>query len=173
MGIGRALIVGLREAVPGFEPLLQMVLANEVKGAMKEFSPGSDSNKKSVLKRIPEHGLAPEEILQKMEELRQKDVSAEDGRLFAFVYTTEKDTHWATVKKAFSTYSSEVEAPEATKSFCQEAYNMFSHENGLNPFAFPSLRKFETDVISMTASMLNGDANVVGAMTSGGKMLPV
>ncbi|OGO36741.1 MAG: sphingosine-1-phosphate lyase, partial [Chloroflexi bacterium RBG_16_57_11] len=50
----------------------------------------------------------------------------------------------------------------------QEAYNMFFSENGLNPMAFPSLRKFETEVVAMTASLLGGDEQVTGAMTSGG-----
>jgi sphinganine-1-phosphate aldolase len=88
--------------------------------------------------------------------------------LFAYVYTTEGDEHWSLVRKAFeSTSNTESGAPDV-KALVNEAYNMFSHENGLNPFAFPSLRRFETEVISMSASMLNGDANVTGALTSGG-----
>src|SRR5439155_17190810 len=40
-------------------------------------------------------------------------------------------------------------------------------ENALNPLAFPSLRRFETEVVAMSASLL-GDANAAGSMTSGG-----
>jgi glutamate/tyrosine decarboxylase-like PLP-dependent enzyme len=37
----------------------------------------------------------------------------------------------------------------------------------LNPAAFPSLRKFETEIVAMAASLL-GDENAVGTVTSGG-----
>ena len=39
---------------------------------------------------------------------------------------------------------------------------------GPNPMMYPSLKRFETEVISMTTWMLNGDGNCAGAMTSGG-----
>jgi glutamate/tyrosine decarboxylase-like PLP-dependent enzyme len=45
---------------------------------------------------------------------------------------------------------------------------MYFSENGLNPTAFPSLRKFETEVVAMTASLLGGGPRTVGNMTTGG-----
>ena len=46
---------------------------------------------------------------------------------------------------------------------------MYSLSNPLHPEIWPSLRKYEAEIISMTASFLNGgDKNVVGAITSGG-----
>merc|ERR1711976_213330 len=33
---------------------------------------------------------------------------------------------------------------------------------------FPSLRRFENEIISMSAAMMNGDDEVVGSLTSGG-----
>ncbi|MDX2001852.1 MAG: aspartate aminotransferase family protein [Chitinophagales bacterium] len=50
----------------------------------------------------------------------------------------------------------------------KQAYLAFSYENGLNVSAFPSLRKFETEVVAMSIALMNGDADVVGNMTSGG-----
>ena len=41
-------------------------------------------------------------------------------------------------------------------------------ENFLNPMAFKSLKKMESEVVRMSAAMLNGDDQVVGTMTSGG-----
>ncbi|PSR03350.1 MAG: aspartate aminotransferase family protein [Bacteroidetes bacterium SW_11_45_7] len=38
----------------------------------------------------------------------------------------------------------------------------------VNPTAFPSLRKMETEVVSMAAGLMKGDDQVVGNMTSGG-----
>jgi sphinganine-1-phosphate aldolase len=41
------------------------------------------------------------------------------------------------------------------------------HTNALNPMMYPSLRRFETEVVSMSAWMLGGDGNVAGSLTSG------
>lgn len=49
-----------------------------------------------------------------------------------------------------------------------EAWNLFMHSNALNPMMYPSLRKFETEVVSMTSWMLSGDAATAGTVTSGG-----
>ena len=60
--------------------------------------------------------------------------------------------------------------------FLIEAFSSFFSENALNPMAFKSLKRFEHEVVRMTANLLNGDSNVVGTMTSGGTescLLPV
>lgn len=57
---------------------------------------------------------------------------------------------------------------EEINEIVKEAYTMFFHENGLSPMAFPSLRKFETEVIAMTADLLGGGPEAAGSMTSGG-----
>jgi len=48
-----------------------------------------------------------------------------------------------------------------------DAYLSFFSTNGLLPSIFPSLARFEHDVISMTAGILHGD-RAVGSITSGG-----
>ena len=50
----------------------------------------------------------------------------------------------------------------------KDAYSEFIAENGLSPLAFPSLRQMECEVVSMAASILGGDDDVQGTMTSGG-----
>ena len=50
----------------------------------------------------------------------------------------------------------------------KKAYMAYLTENGLDPTAFPSLLKFETEVVSMAAAHLGGDEAVVGNFTSGG-----
>ena len=65
---------------------------------------------------------------------------------------------------------------EEHTNFLLEAYGMFFSANGLNPMAFKSLKRLETEVVRMTATMLHGDRNVVGVVTSGGTescLLPV
>jgi sphinganine-1-phosphate aldolase len=45
---------------------------------------------------------------------------------------------------------------------------MFSLSNPLHPDVFPSIRKWESETIRMTASMLRGGPKVRGEITSGG-----
>ncbi len=52
--------------------------------------------------------------------------------------------------------------------FLNEAGRLYASANGLNPMAFKSLKRFESEVVRMTATLLNGDENVCGIMTSGG-----
>jgi glutamate/tyrosine decarboxylase-like PLP-dependent enzyme len=81
-----------------------------------------------------------------MAEARDRDVRWREGRAFSMVYF----------------------AGDEILDLLKEAYTLFFSENGLNPAAFPSLRKFETEVIGMTVSLLGGDATVCGNMTAGG-----
>ncbi len=52
--------------------------------------------------------------------------------------------------------------------FLEKAHAMYFSANGLNPMAFKSLKRFESEVVGMTAGMLNGDAGACGTMTSCG-----
>jgi len=95
---------------------------------------------------FPEKGLSRREILSAMQEARGQDYNWRAGRLFSSVYPVDQEIY----------------------ELLKEAFNMFFTENGLNPTVFPSLRKFENEVIAMSASLLGGDHNVVGNMTLGG-----
>lgn len=94
---------------------------------------------------FPTHKKSKEEILNAMRDARDHDVQWQKGRAFSLVYRASNDVD----------------------ELLKEASLLFFSENGLNPSAFPSLRKFETEILAMTASLL-GDENAVGAVTSGG-----
>jgi sphinganine-1-phosphate aldolase len=96
--------------------------------------------------QLPKAGQSKTAVLSKMQSMREQDVSWQDGKALSLVYFGGEDA----------------------SDLIKEAYTMFFSENGLNPTAFPSLRQFETDVVSMSASLLGGDEHVVGNMTSGG-----
>ena len=96
--------------------------------------------------RIPEAGVPPEDILEHMRDLRTEDADWHSGQTWSLVY----------------------HAGDEHSAFLKEAHGTFFSENALNPIAFPSLRRFEAEVVRMTATMLNGDSNVAGTMTSGG-----
>ena len=50
----------------------------------------------------------------------------------------------------------------------KRAYMQYLTENALDPTVYPSLARMERELISMAASMLGGDQEVVGNFTSGG-----
>ena len=98
------------------------------------------------IKRIPRTGIDRGTVLKMMSEYGGKDADWREARTWSLVYYLGEE-HTA---------------------FLKEAYSMYFSENALNPMAFKSLKRFESEVVRMTASMLNGDDRVVGTMTSCG-----
>ena len=95
---------------------------------------------------LPENGVSEQDLLNEMEEIRKNDINWRDGKVWSLVYHAT-DKHAEMLKKA---------------------YTMFFSKNALSPIAFPSLKKFETEVISMAVDLFNGDKRCCGSMTSGG-----
>ena len=95
---------------------------------------------------LPKSGTPRDTVLKTLEELRSGDSKWQEGRTFSLVYH-ESDEHTEFLKKAYSTYF---------------------HENGLNPGAFPSIKKYESEVVSIAANLLGGGKSAAGSMTSGG-----
>lgn len=103
---------------------------------------------------IPKEGMPRDDVLQRLQQFKEGDANYKDSRTWSLVY-----------------YLGE----EHTR-FLEDAFNMYMSENALNPMAFQSLRRFEHEVVRMTADLLGGDEDVVGTMTSGGTescLLPV
>ena len=96
--------------------------------------------------RIPERGPPREEVLAELDALHGSDVDWRSGKAFSLVY----------------------HASDEHSAFLKQAYTSFFSENALNPLAFESLRRFEAQVVAMTASMLHGGPDAAGTMTSGG-----
>lgn len=91
-------------------------------------------------------GIPRDKIIAEMQEARSKDVGWICGQSWGLVY----------------------HAGEEVDEIIEEAFQLFAHGNGLDPKAFPSLKKFETEVVAQTAFLLNGGSEAVGTMTSGG-----
>lgn len=95
---------------------------------------------------LPKTGVGRDQVFNQLQELHQGDAKWRDGRVFSLVYHfTDEHTE-----------------------FLKKVYTLYFHENGLNPGAFPSIRKFEAEVVSMAANLLGSTGSVAGAMTSGG-----
>lgn len=95
---------------------------------------------------LPLQRTPAETVLGRMRMLREQDAKWRDGKTWSLVYHVDDEI----------------------AEFLKEAYAMFSSENGLNPMAFPSLKRFEAEVVAMTANLLGGDEEAAGNMTSGG-----
>lgn len=157
----------LRSGVPGLEWVVQSVLRHEARGAIDELFDGQKRAKQQLV--LPKKAASPEELLKKLETYQTKDCNAKDGKLFAYVYTTEDTGHYAAMRDTFHRFMKDAElGPQETVRAVRAVHDAFSHENGLNPTAFPSLRRFETELLSMCASIFHGDSRVVGTLTSGG-----
>jgi len=97
-------------------------------------------------KKLPASGLNEDEIHQLWDDYSKDDMNWKEGKFFGYVYYPG-DVYYNTIK---------------------EAYARFSATNALNPAVFPSLKNMENEVVQMAASLLHGDENVSGTMTSGG-----
>ena len=95
---------------------------------------------------IPKKGKSPEEIFSFLNIVKSHDARWEDGRMYAYVYDPGKDV----------------------LEIGKQAYMAYLVENALDPTAFPSLLKLETDVVRAVINLLRGDKNVVGHVTTGG-----
>lgn len=95
--------------------------------------------------KLPTSGKPHDELLAEMRGLQAGDADWRRGRMWSLVYFAGDDV--AQVLK--------------------DAYTTFLYGNGLSPMAFPSLRKFESEVVAITAELLGG-SEAVGNMTSGG-----
>ena len=82
---------------------------------------------------FPEKGVGADELLHQMDDLAANDADWRKGRTFSLVFYPGKEV----------------------ADLSKKAYTRFFMENGLSPASFRSLSKMETEVISMTASLLN------------------
>ncbi len=95
---------------------------------------------------MPEKGMPKAEVMSRLKAMKSDDTDWKSGRMFSLIYN----------------------AGEEVREIAREAFDLYFMENGLSPFAFPSLRQLETEVIAMAAGLLGGDEETVGSFTCGG-----
>ncbi len=84
-------------------------------------------------------------MLAELDRAHEGDAKWRQGRTFSLVYFASDDV----------------------LELLQQAFLRYFSENALNPMAFPSLRRFESEVVAMTGALL-GHEGAAGSMTSGG-----
>ena len=95
---------------------------------------------------FPEHGLDPDAVLARLDELRSGDLDWRSGRAFSLVYNPDDDAH---------------------EELLEHVANLFQHENALNPLVYPSLMQIELELVAMAAELF-GTAPNAGSISSGG-----
>ncbi|UCH15650.1 MAG: aspartate aminotransferase family protein [Bacteroidales bacterium] len=97
-------------------------------------------------KKFPSSGTGSDNILSAIKKRKSKDIKWDSGKMFGFVY----------------------HPGDEISQFIEQVYNLYFYENALNPSLFPSIREFENEIVSMTASLLNAGDDFAGNITSGG-----
>lgn len=95
---------------------------------------------------LPPEGRPRDEVLAALRAQAVDDPDYRGGRLWSLVY-------WL---------------GEEHDAFLGQAYQAFSSANGLNPTAFKSLKRMETEIVAAAAGLLHGPAETCGVLTSGG-----
>jgi glutamate/tyrosine decarboxylase-like PLP-dependent enzyme len=95
---------------------------------------------------FPKQGMSKEEVARGLEAKREGDAEWQKGKTFSLVYNAGEDV----------------------MAVAKDAYLRFFSENALNPMAFPSLRRFERDVVKMVGGLFGGPDGFAGTLTSGG-----
>ena len=96
--------------------------------------------------RLPPSGREAAQILEQLKGFASGDPRYKEGRSWSLSYYLDDEL----------------------EQFQAQAYQAFAGANGLNPSAFKSLKRFENDIIAITAALLHGPKEVCGVMTSGG-----
>ena len=81
--------------------------------------------------KFPQNGIPRDQLMNELRSLKSGDNNWKEGRMFSLVFN----------------------AGEEVLSLTHEACSLFMMENGLSPFAFPSLLKMETEVAAMMADL--------------------
>jgi sphinganine-1-phosphate aldolase len=102
-----------------------------------------------VLRQLPQKGMAVNDVLHALQSWSVKETQWQDGKVSGTVYHGGSDLSQLIVK----------------------AFEMYLLTNPLHVDVFPSVRKMEAEVVSMTANLFRGPSDLplpVGTMTSGG-----
>jgi sphinganine-1-phosphate aldolase len=97
-------------------------------------------------KLFKEKGMPGVTLTRMVDDHKAGDANWNEGKTFGFVFH-----------------------PGGEHAHLTEAYRAaFQHESTLNPSAFPSLQKFEKEVIGMAGELMHGNRQVAGNVTTGG-----
>ena len=134
------------KAIPGVNQRIE----KEYDGMMEELESSVKpyKGKFTAFTEIPEQGRDRADILREMEAMRDlEEQEWEDGFVSGAVYHGDREHI----------------------DFLNQIYAIQSQSNPLHVDVWPSISKFEAEIVAMTASMLGkGDQDICGTLSSGG-----
>lgn len=95
---------------------------------------------------LPPQGRPEAEVLDDLKRFGQNDPDYRNHRIWSLVYHLD----------------------DAHDDFTAAAYRQYSSANGLNPAAFQSLKRMESEIVAMVATLLHGGPETCGVLTAGG-----
>ena len=101
----------------------------------------------SNLSKMPEKGVGEEALL---------DILSK--------FAIKENTSWRQGKVSGAVYYGD----EPLLTFYEKLYHIVSQTNALHPDIWPSIPKFEREIVAMSSSLMNGGDGVRGAVSSGG-----
>lgn len=107
-------------------------------------APGGGAGSDPVIAR-----RTADEVLAALEAMRGGDTDWRGGRVFSLVYKVPGA------------------AGDAHDELLHRAHRLYASANLLNPMAFPSLKRMESEIVGIAARLMHG-GGAVGAVTSGG-----
>ncbi|KAK9108525.1 hypothetical protein Syun_024536 [Stephania yunnanensis] len=147
----KSLVLGFLMSLIKLIPSVRLRIESEKQKVVEKLQSGM-SKRDGWLIELPKAGLG-KGVVEKMRVEKGNDVSWQ-GKCSGTVYIggSETDGHF---------------------SLINEAYSMFAHTNPLHLDVFPSIVRFEGEVVAMTAALLGSNEKVSGGqicgnMTSGG-----
>lgn len=117
-------------------------LLAEIEPSLKPYR-----NELTAHTRLPAIGRSRDDILAEMRRLAERETSRwRNGYVSGAVYHGDPDHH----------------------AFLSQAYAIHAASNPLHVDLWPSIARYEAEIVAMTATMLNGGPGVCGVVTSGG-----
>jgi len=83
--------------------------------------------------KLPSKGTSETDLLARMHEIRREDADWRGGKTFGLVYN----------------------AGDEVNTLLANVYQIFMQTNALSVAAFPSLRRFEAEILAITADLLH------------------
>lgn len=117
-------------------------LINELEKKLKPYK-----GNEFTFSKLPESGINGDEVLENL-----------------YNFASVENSGWKAGKVSGAVYHGE----DHLLKFLDKVYSAYSQSNALHPDIWPSITKFENEIVSMAASIMNGPAGARGAVTSGG-----
>ncbi len=114
--------------------------------------------------QILKNHLKPYEDMHSIRELPKDGIKKEEILDLLSSFSKKENEVWKRGKVSGAVYHGE----EDLVSFFEKIYHIYSQSNALHPDIWPSITKFEREIVSMSSSIMHGDERVRGAVTSGG-----